>query len=387
MKGFVHPKFWRVGRSFETQLKLIKGGAAVCVYHKGEPVVDIWGGVKDKEGNPWEEDTLAMCYSTTKGVTSTLMHILVGKGLIDYEAPVSKYWPEFGQKGKEAITIRHLMCHEAGLYNIRNVIDDFDATQDWKYMAHRLTECEPSHRPGQANGYHALTYGWLLGEIIERVTRKQFSEIVYDEIVKPLELDGFYVGLPPEQMHRVADVTSDTCVRLVQLAEKYTKLQIPILPKNFPVSLRRLASALLTKNVDRLVSHDPDMLAVSMPAANGVFTARSLAKMYAALAGGGHLNGVHLISPEQLRQATRVQNRRVDRVVALPLFWRMGFHSIPSAKGMLPKAFGHFGLGGSAAWADPEHEISVAMTLADDIVNPIAYLHSMILGDAVLRSA
>ncbi len=386
VKGYVHPEYWSVANAFKKQLKNIKGGAAICVYHKGKPVVDIWGGVKDLQGNPWEEDTLAMCYSTTKGVTATMIHILADRGLINYDALVSEYWPEFGQNGKSQITVRHLLGHEAGLYNLRGVIDDFDATQDWKYMANRLAESQPSHSPGRSSGYHALTYGWLLGEIIERVTHKPFSEVVYEELVQPLNLDGFYIGAPKDQLHRVSNITDATTIMAVKKLEEWTSKQAVIIPKRFPLSLRRLTNSLLTKNIDKLIAMEPEHLQSSIPAANGLFTARSLAKVYATLAEGGAIDNVRLLSEERIESVTRVHNRKLDRVVPVPFFWRMGYHSVPSSSGFIPKAFGHFGFGGSGGWADPSRNLAMAMTLTDSLINPMSQARSFLMSSAVSRA-
>ena len=124
LHGSVHPDFLPVARGLARQLRNGRGGAAVCVYHRGEKVVDIWGGIKDVTGAPWQADTMSVSFSTTKGVTATALHILADRGLLDYDDPVAKYWPEFGREGKEQITIRHLLCHQAGLYRIRDLIDD-----------------------------------------------------------------------------------------------------------------------------------------------------------------------------------------------------------------------------------------------------------------------
>ena len=162
------------------------GGAALCVYHRGECVVDTWGGVRNREGDPWERDTLALSYSTTKGVASTLLHILVDRGLVDYDAPVAEYWPEFAAAGKDSITVRQVMCHEAGLYDVRGMIDHARRMLDWAYMTEVLAAARPAHEPGATHGYHGLTYGWLVGEIVERVSGMSFSEFLARELAEPL---------------------------------------------------------------------------------------------------------------------------------------------------------------------------------------------------------
>ncbi|MFT5444247.1 MAG: CubicO group peptidase (beta-lactamase class C family), partial [Myxococcota bacterium] len=205
LEGYIHPDFWRTAQTFEKIMpRKGNGGAALCVYHRGEKVVDIWGGTRDDDGNPWLGDTLALSYSTTKGVASTLIHILADRGLIDYDAPVSLYWPEFAAEGKDLITVRQLMSHEAGLYDIRHLVDDAQRMLDWTYMTDALAAAKPVHEPGTAHGYHGLTYGWLVGELAQRVTGKPFGELLQSEIAAPLGLGGLYVGLPEDQMHRRA---------------------------------------------------------------------------------------------------------------------------------------------------------------------------------------
>ena len=204
-EGYVHPDFWRVAKTLERIIpRTGAGGAALCIYHRGEKVVDLWGGTRDEYGNRWESDTLALSYSTTKGIASTLLHILADRGLVDYDKPVAHYWPEFAAGGKERITVRQVMCHEARLYSIRALVDDAQHMLDWNYMVGALANTVPMHPPGTAHGYHALTYGWLVGELAQRVTGKPFGELLQSEIATPLELDGLYVGLPEDQMHRRA---------------------------------------------------------------------------------------------------------------------------------------------------------------------------------------
>ncbi|MGB1059169.1 MAG: serine hydrolase domain-containing protein, partial [Ketobacter sp.] len=192
-KGFVHPGFSAVASEFVKQIpKDERSGSALAVYFQGRSVVDVWAGKRDHQGNPWLEDTLALSFSTTKGVASVMMHILVDKGLIEYDKPVAYYWPEFQGAGKQEITIRHLLCHQSGLYNIRDLIDDAMLMVDWEHMIDRLEKATPAHRPGTSHGYHGLTYGWLLGEVMSRVTGKSFPELLEELLVVPLALDGMY---------------------------------------------------------------------------------------------------------------------------------------------------------------------------------------------------
>src|SRR5258706_1391995 len=208
LQGQLHPDFAAVGVSLARILpRRGPGGAAVCVYHRGEKVVDIWGGTRDAAGNPWEADTLSLSFSTTKGVASTLLHVFADRGHIDYDARVADYWPEFAQGGKDGITVRHVLCHEAGLYAISDVVEHASEMLDWDQMVRRLAAATPRHAPGAAHGYHAFTYGWLVGELVRRVAGgKPISELFASELARPLGLDGLFCGVPADQQHRCAQL-------------------------------------------------------------------------------------------------------------------------------------------------------------------------------------
>lgn len=393
LQGLIHPDFKRVARALERQLpRAGRGGAAVCVYHRGEKVVDCWGGSRDEEGNPWQEDTLALSYSTSKGVASTLMHILVDRGLMDYEDPVCEVWPEFAAAGKHEITLRQLMCHEAGLYDIRNLIDDAKRMLDWRYMTEALADAKPVHRPGASHGYHAFTYGWLIGELVQRLTGKPYAEAVESELAKPLGLDGCFVGLPAHQMRRRAQLILPDLMRrggdAVERIERYAFGMKSVL-RLASVSLDAvsLASALIPRGIEDLDFNSEEFVSVPIPAANGMFTARSLARLYAMLASDGEIDGVRLLKRETVWRATEVQNRGVGRVIPLPMHWRLGYHRVPTVGARVPNGFGHFGFGGSGAWADPDRELAVALTLNSGVGTPFGDLRMVRIGTAAARCA
>jgi len=387
VQGYVHPRFWRVARALETQLKQSRhGGAAVCVYHHGEKVVDIWGGKRDRQGQPWLEDTMSVSFSTTKGVISTLLHILADRGLVDYDQPVARYWPEFAQAGKERITVRQLLCHEAGLYPLRSRIDHVDRMLDWTYMTDMLAASAPAHEPGTANGYHALTYGYLVGEIIRRVTGHGLQRVLEEEIATPLGLDGLYIGVPESEIPRVAQLLAakqmqrspDTLKRLVR------PLQRILSAFRAPIDLRRMADALVPNGIEQFDFSAPHVVTQPIPAANGVFTARSLAKLYAALADGGSLGKARLLSAATVQRATEIQNRRIDLVVPIPMYWRLGYHRAATIRGTIHGGFGHFGFGGSGAWADPKRRLAVALTLNSGVGTPFGDLRILRIGAAAM---
>ena len=374
--GYVHPAFRAVTSEFLNVLPQDgRSGAALTVYYCSNPVVDIWAGMRDSHGNPWRQDTLALSFSTTKGVASTLLHVLADQGVVDYEKPVSYYWPEFAQAGKNETTVRHLLSHQAGLYNIRSMLDDADQMLDWDHMVKVLEQARPAHRPGAAHGYHGLTYGWLIGEVLARATGKSFSELLQSEIVQPLELDGMYVGLPDDKMDQRA-VLSHFPIRSRTLEERESW-------RKRPPTIRRRVNVQLRNNMFRMMGLDPEefkgglapkgmrhfsfndekVLKACIPAANGMFTARSLAKMYALVANGGAINGKRLLSEQRVREMAQVQSRKLDRVVPLPMHWRLGYHRVLTTGPRVPGAFGHFGYGGSGAWCDPTRGLSVAYTV------------------------
>ena len=396
LEGTVHPDFADAARVLRKLIPRNKpGGAALCVYHRGEKVVDAWGGTRDKDGSPWLEDTLSLSFSTTKGVASTLLHVLADRGLVDYDSPVAEYWPEFGQAGKGAITVRQLMCHEAGLYRIADMVDHAREMLDWDAMCARLAAAEPCHTPGEDHGYHGLTYGWLVGEIASRVMGKPFSELLASELAKPLELDGLYCGVPADQIHRCArllgpswDRGSDerrsnleqTIQRSARSAQHLKRLGIRYDPSH-------LLAALMPPGMDELDFNSEEVWSASIPAANGMFTARSLAKLYACLAGRGELDGTRLLSAATVAAASEIQNRKVGRVIPFPMRWRLGYHRVAAWRARVPQGFGHSGFGGSGAWADPQRNLAMALTVNSGVGSPFGDLRIVRVGGAVVRSA
>lgn len=388
LSGTVHPDFLPVARALARQLRR-GGGAAVCVYHRGEKVVDLWGGVKDAAGTPWREDTMSVSFSTTKGVTATLLHILVDRGRLDYDDPVARYWPEFAREGKGHITIRQLLCHQAGLYGIRGMIDRAERMRDWEYMTDVLARSAPALTPGSASAYHGITYGWLVGEVIQRISDRPFAEVVQRELAEPLELDGLYVGAPAEPAARAAEllVPESARRRMGDLGVRMRRAQRVFSAFRIPLDLHRISDALMPAGIESFEWAAPVTLAVPIPAANGLFTARALAKLYAALANGGTLNGARLLSAATLARATEVQTRRVDLVVPFPMHWRLGYHRVATTRGTPVHGFGHYGFGGSGAWADPDRQLAMAMVLNSGIGTPFGDLRTFRISGRVLRCA
>jgi len=367
MQGEVHPDFQSVADHLqEIVADDGRGGGAVAVYQRGEKVVDVWTGAKDAEGAPWEADTIAVSFSTTKGVTATALHMCAERGLVDYDDPVAKHWPEFAQGGKDKITVRQLLCHEAGLYPIRTLIDDASRMYDWEHMIDVLSKAEPVHEPGERNGYHGLTYGWLVGEVVRRVSGRSVGTFVRDEIAEPLGLDGLFIGVPESELPRLATLLGGGGPGLAQLAENRSPEAAGPMAEiakamGLEIDVEAMVDALMPPGDGSWVT-SVDMARAEVPAAGGAFTARSLAKMYAALANGGSLDGVTLMSPERVRVASTPQNDRPDIVIVLPMNWRLGYHMAFTDKGIPPHGFGHFGFGGSGGWCDPDTGLAVAFT-------------------------
>jgi CubicO group peptidase (beta-lactamase class C family) len=359
------------------------GGGAVAVYLDGEKVVDIWTGSADADGErPWERDTAAMSFSTTKGVVSTVVHRLVDRGLLDHDEPLATYWPAFDHPDRRHITLRLLLSHQAGLHRIRGLVAEAEDLLDHEAVAALLAAQSPDRPRRGGTGYHALTFGWLVAGLLKQATGHDLRDLVQKEIADPLDLDGCWIGAPVEERHRVAELFSPT-------PYPFTAGLASRMEAN--ATTRYLAEALLIDGFERLVVNDPDrrILDTQMPAANGVFTARSLAKMYAALALGGTLDGVEVLSPGTLREAGRVQNRGRDYVLGLPMRWRLGYHQAFSLGRPAWKAFGHYGYGGSGAWADPETGVSLAFVTnrLGSVTTPIGDVRLPRLSAAALSAA
>lgn len=391
LSGHVHPDFAAVATLLKRQLgRRPASGAAICVHHRGECVVDIWGGVRDAAGRRWERDTLSLSFSTTKGVVGALLHVLADRGALDLDDPVAQHWPEFGVNGKHSISVRQLLCHESGLYDIRGLIDHARQMLDWDEMVMRLEAAVPAHTPGEKSGYHGLTWGWLVGELIQRVSGRTVSDAVQVELARPLGLDGLYVGrLPAEARARRADLLEYRMhTQPLEAARKQARrlargARIARLPFDFD----RLEGALLPPGIETIDWNSDDVADACIPSANGYFTARSLAGLYSVLAGGGERDGVKIVSRETLGRMTVVQNRGFDLVVPIPMHWRLGHHRIPVPGRELPRPFGHFGFGGSGAWADPRRDLAVAVVLNSGVGTPFGDTRIVRLGVAATRAA
>ena len=358
IKGHCTPRFENVANAMAKQVRHFGGGAAACVYHDGEKVVDVWCG-KARRHSAWTEETMAISYSGTKGVIATAVHILASDGKLDYDAPVAKYWPEFAQNGKAEITVRQLLSHQAGLHRVLPLFETTTDMLDWNLIASRLAAQPPAFTPGTANAYHAITFGWLAGELVRRLSGMSVPDFLRERIAKPLQLDGFYIGDAARQLDRIADIFALPSIHRQTDQPLRTNFEPPAwLP---PGPWRNMFARGITPGQIVSLYRQPAFWDASIPAFNGVFTARSMAKMYAALADERGIDGVTLVKPAILAKATETQTRRLDKVAIYPLHWKLGYHRADAFVMNVPEAFGHFGLGGSGGWANPKLKLAGAL--------------------------
>ncbi len=320
------------------------GGGALAVYLDGQPVVDIWTGWSDRRGKRhWNADTGTMVFSATKGVAATVIHRLADRGLIDYDAPVAEYWPEFGANGKSGITVRDALRHRAGLAHLNGAAKD--ELLDHVRMEARLAAEPVSWLLGKP-AYHALTFGWLLSGLARAVTGKGMRELVRTEVAEPLNTDGLHLGRPPEQAPTEA----------ARIIGPQSPLQNPIFnlvaPRVAALPFSGAFGTMYSPGIKALVQGEMPLLDSEIPAANGVATARALARMYGALANGGRIDGTQFLSSKTTAALVGRPSLRPDHMMFMPMAFHLGYHALPIA-GVLP-GFGHVGLGGSLGWADPE---------------------------------
>ncbi|MFN3586357.1 MAG: serine hydrolase domain-containing protein [Moraxellaceae bacterium] len=397
LSGHVHPAFTAVADVFRRQLPAGRpGGAALCVYYQGRPVVDIWGGTRNRDGAPWTPETVSLSFSTTKGVVATLLHVLADRGAVRYDMPVAHYWPAFAANGKRDITVRHLLCHEAGLYPVRPLIADAAEMLDWAHMLMRMEQARPVHAPGARNGYHALTFGWLVGGLIEKITGEPLATTLAREISAPLGLQDFFIGVPDAALGRRSELivprASATPKRSDARAAR--KRQPPLAQRLIENGLRltgfepdTTTEAMVPRGMARFDWNARATAQACIPGAGGMFSARDLARLYATLGNGGALDGARLMTPATLSRIATIQNTRRGAVIPLPMRWRLGYHRVFTTGPRTPDAFGHFGYGGSGAWCDPARGLAVGYVVNTGVGTPFGDLRLWQLNTAAIRAA
>ena len=337
-------------------------GAAVAVYLNGRPVVDLWGGIADPAtGRPWERDTFAVVYSTTKGVVAACAHLLAERGELDLDAPVATYWPEFAAAGKERLPVRWLLTHQAGLTALDHPVTPEQAIA-WDPVVAALAAQRPHWQPGTDSGYHGLTYGFLVGEVVRRATGRTVGEVLRSEIAEPLGAD-FRIGLPAAELHRVAwmDTATPDFASLdgMDVSAFPEPMRDVMAAWADPASLTRRTMQTVTPPLDH---NRPEELAAELPGTNGVGTARGPARIYASLI--GEVDGHRILGAAALAAATAEEVSGVDRVLRMPVRIATGFGlPAPDTWWYGPAAFGFAGLGGSIAFADPDTGIAFAYVM------------------------
>jgi CubicO group peptidase (beta-lactamase class C family) len=345
IQGQCDPRFTAVRQAFaENFEKRGDVGAAVCVYVNGKPVVDLWGGYANAaRTRPWDYNTIASVASTTKGMVAICAHMLVERSLLDLDAPVARYWPEFAQAGKATIPVRWLLSHRAGLPAVRRDMPP-QSLYDWHAFTGALAETTPWWEPGTRHGYHALTFGHLVGEVIRRISGKSVGQLFRAEVAGPLEAD-FFIGVPEAEDVRAAEILSDPPPRPGDTTMWEVLLRDPT---------SMAGRAFLNPPRTPEVVNTRAWRAAEIPAGNGHTTARALARIYGALACGGTLDSVHLLQPATIAAAIVEQSAGLDAILSFPTRFGLGFMlTLPERPfGPNPRAFGHPGRGGSIGFAD-----------------------------------
>lgn len=326
---------------FERTDEFCELGAALAVYQHGRKVVDLHGGFLDLDRkHPWTEHSVTNIWSASKGVMALAIAQLVDRGLLDYREPVATWWPEFAQAGKGSITLEQVVSHRAGLngFSAPTTTDDLF---DWNLIVERLAQQAPLWSPGSTASYHGMTFGWLTGELIRRVTGMMPRDYIREAIAGPLGAD-LSLGIPEERQTDVATI-------------------VPPLPDKNPVALNAIAQYTVANPVpDATNANRPEWRQAQIPAVNIHCTADGLARMYGALANGGVIDGQRLLSVEGLSALTRPRGNAFDEMLG-PRQWAAGVAlNTNDLYGDSPNAFGHSGWGGSFAYADPDRGIGIA---------------------------
>jgi CubicO group peptidase (beta-lactamase class C family) len=363
--GSVARGFEAVRDAFAESQAKDEGGAQLCVYRNGERVVDLWAGQDKIRGRPYGENTITMLMSCTKAAVALCAHILAERGLLDFNAPVARYWPEFAANDKAQISVSELLSHTAGLIGF-DPDAGINAEQffEWNACVGALAKMQPQWTPGRASFYHAVTFGFLVGEVIRRVSGQSVGQFFAREVAAPLKLD-MWIGLPAEQESRFAPhfKPDGPTIAPDQWAGIFAARGLDVntrLAKTLVYSFASVEEFLATS------AHERRARALELPAGNGIGNARALAKMYASMIGS--VEGVRLLSENSVRQARvpltdGLKGPEDLRALATgdPQRFGLGFELPRKAEPMLgPGSFGHAGAGGRMAFAHPELKVAVA---------------------------
>lgn len=351
IQGKVEPGFENLAQVFKDNWARIEVGASVCVFYRGRKIVDLWGGFQDRNlSRPWQEDTLVNTYSITKGIVAIALAILFERQQLDYSEKVAAYWPEFSQSRKQHVTVAQLLSHQAGLCGFEKKVSVEDL-YDWKKIIHLLEKQEPIWKPGEISAYHPITWGFLAGELIRRISGLSPGQFIDENICEILDAD-FYLGLPESEMHRVADVIGPNHARIKpkpSTSDREQSKYFAMTALNPLISPYRHASSNSWRRAE-------------IPSANGQANARGIATVYAAVVSEKGVNGEKIIGHSALAEATRLESDcESDPVLNKPIRFARGFMlNTLSQFGPCAGAFGHDGTGGSIGFADPDREIGFA---------------------------
>ena len=371
IKGYCDPKFQNVYDTFANAITSgFETGAALAIEHQGKIIINLWGGYQDKEKTKlWEEDTLVNVFSVTKGVTATCISRLIDQGKLDPSKSVGNYWPEYACNGKENTKVSDLLCHRAAMFGFKEGIPS-GSFQDWKKFTKQLQMQVPYRKPGISQGYHALTFGWLAGELIRRVDGRTVGTYFKEEIADPLNID-FHIGLPESEFVRCADMLM-LPMENIKLPGEFLKF----IPNFFlPQKLQNFKAALLSGDFmeafqtreedDDNYVNSLDWRVAEIPSANGHGTAKSLATLYGILSNGCSRDGISIMSESSLQNAIRPHSSGPDSVLfGAPIKFGLGYElaqGIAKMGNISPtlnnKMFGHAGVGGAVAFGDPDKGI------------------------------
>lgn len=366
--GHCHSRFQPIADRFAKSITSgYEVGATLAVEYQGEMMINLWGGHQNAaKTRIWQEDTLVNTFSVTKGVVAACVARLIEQNRLDIHQRVAYYWPDYGCHGKEQTRVLDLLCHRAGMFGFREPVA-LDQWADGSYVSDRLARQRPFRTPGSGQSYHALTFGWLVGELIRRVDGRSVGVYFREEIAQPLALD-FHIGLAKADLARCADQLMSKNQKLLEYLPWLKKVPDTLLPKqgrvikaavkagDYKVAFQQIADDDATFNAD-------SWRRAEIPAANGHGTAASLAKLYGVLSHTGSRNNYHLLSPQTVTQATQIYSNGPDvALFGLPFKFGLGYmvDSPSTPISSVKKRFGHSGIGGGMAFGDRKHGLGFA---------------------------
>jgi CubicO group peptidase (beta-lactamase class C family) len=347
VEGQCDPAFAPVREAFEKNFRVRdEVGAAVCVYKDGRKVVDLWGGYKDLERTqPWREDTIVIMNSLAKSMCALCVHILMDRGRIDFDAPVARYWPEFAAAGKEGVLVRHVLSHTDGVIYCDHAPPG--SWFDWNVHIHALEKQEPAWEPGTKGAYNSINIGFILGELVRRVTGKSVGTFLREEVTGKLGAD-YNIGLRPDEIARVSDMHPNPKNGFFNIADDRTT---------------PLGRAFRSAPEIGYFQNCREIRELEVASFGGHGNARAMARIYAALAGNGVVDGIRILSPEAVERAAQLVWEG-DCIMTRRLL-RMGYGFMHNEPGTVPMganmaAFGHTGTGGAFAWCDRDRNMAFA---------------------------